>query len=241
MELAEADATEPTPAVAGPRANPRREAAPRRQEALHPGSCTHHQGKSRWQLCPQGPVSLFSRRHPPFLRLSFRLRCLLTKQAARVLNRMAAARKQMVATMPASTGRASPSSVRSGCGKMSEGIGVGVGGGAQVRLFPPPGPQVPLRLHSLRLCPNTEEAAWWEEAEGHREAEESPPVSPPRGAASPGDVQAITHLMTSPGALTKQHAPPGSHAQLTGCCGSLSITRPQGLPPASLQDQSPTG
>lgn len=50
----------------------------------------------------------------PFLRLSLRLRCLLTKQAASVLKRMAAARKQMVATMPASTGRARPSSVRSG-------------------------------------------------------------------------------------------------------------------------------
>lgn len=57
--------------------------------------------------------------HLPFFRLSLRLRCLLTKQAARVLKRMAAARKQMVATIPANTGRASPSSVRSGCGKMS--------------------------------------------------------------------------------------------------------------------------
>lgn len=58
-------------------------------------------------------------KHLPFFRLSLRLRCLLTKQAARVLKRMAAARKQMVATIPANTGRASPSSVRSGCGKMS--------------------------------------------------------------------------------------------------------------------------
>lgn len=58
-------------------------------------------------------------KHLPFFRLSLRLRCLLTKQAASVLKRMAAARKQMVATIPANTGRASPSSVRSGCGKMS--------------------------------------------------------------------------------------------------------------------------
>lgn len=44
---------------------------------------------------------------------------MLTKQAARVLKRMAAAKKQMVATIPANTGRAKPSSVRSGCGKTS--------------------------------------------------------------------------------------------------------------------------
>ncbi|TRZ03268.1 hypothetical protein DNTS_006705, partial [Danionella cerebrum] len=43
--------------------------------------------------------------------------CLLTKQAASVLKRTAAARKQMVATMPATTGRARPSSGTSGCGK----------------------------------------------------------------------------------------------------------------------------
>lgn len=36
-----------------------------------------------------------------------------------MLKRMAAAKKQMVATMPASTGRAKPSSVRSGCGNTS--------------------------------------------------------------------------------------------------------------------------
>lgn len=56
----------------------------------------------------------------PLFLLSFRRRCLLTKQAAIVLNRTAAARKQMVATMPATTGRASPrSSTISGGGKKS--------------------------------------------------------------------------------------------------------------------------
>ena len=55
MELAEADATEPTPAVAGPRANPRREAAPRCQEALHPGSCTPTTPPSFWSQPPLPP------------------------------------------------------------------------------------------------------------------------------------------------------------------------------------------
>lgn len=59
--------------------------------------------------------------HPPRLLLSLRRRCLLTKQAASVLNKMAAARKQMVATMPATTGLARPSSTMSGGGKKSEG------------------------------------------------------------------------------------------------------------------------
>lgn len=56
----------------------------------------------------------------PLFLLSFLRRCLLTKQAAIVLNRTAAARKQMVATMPATTGLASPrSSTISGGGKTS--------------------------------------------------------------------------------------------------------------------------
>lgn len=56
--------------------------------------------------------------HQPLFLLSFLRRCLLTKQAAIVLKRMAAARKQMVATMPATTGLASPrSSTISGGGK----------------------------------------------------------------------------------------------------------------------------
>lgn len=46
----------------------------------------------------------------------------MTKQAARVLNSTAAARKQIVATTPATTGRASPSSGNSG-GKGSDGAG----------------------------------------------------------------------------------------------------------------------
>lgn len=57
----------------------------------------------------------------PGLRLSLRRCCLLTKQAARVLKRTAAARKQIVATTPATTGRASPSSGSSAGGKGSEG------------------------------------------------------------------------------------------------------------------------
>lgn len=100
------------------------------------GSCTHKTPFPYWQGSPRSRRAASSNRehwepgqaeeggggrHPPFLRLSLRLRCLLTKQAARVLNRMAAAKKQMVATIPANTGRASPSSVRSGCGKMSAG------------------------------------------------------------------------------------------------------------------------
>lgn len=58
----------------------------------------------------------------PLFLLSFLRRCLLTKQAAMVLKRTAAAKKQMVATIPATTGRASPrSSTNSGGGKKSEG------------------------------------------------------------------------------------------------------------------------
>lgn len=57
----------------------------------------------------------------PGLRLSLRRCCLLTKQAARVLNSTAAARKQIVATTPATTGRASPSSGSSAGGKGSDG------------------------------------------------------------------------------------------------------------------------
>lgn len=56
----------------------------------------------------------------PGLRLSLRRCCLLTKQAARVLNSTAAARKQIVATTPATTGRASPSSGNSAGGKGSD-------------------------------------------------------------------------------------------------------------------------
>ncbi len=56
----------------------------------------------------------------PLFLFSFLRRCLLTKQAAIVLNRTAAAKKQMVATMPATTGLASPcSSTISGGGKTS--------------------------------------------------------------------------------------------------------------------------
>ena len=44
----------------------------------------------------------------------------MTKQAARVLKSTAAARKQMVATTPATTGSANPSSVTSVGGKGSE-------------------------------------------------------------------------------------------------------------------------
>lgn len=58
-------------------------------------------------------------RGQPGLRLSFRRCCLLTKQAARVLNSTAAARKQIVATTPATTGRARPSSGNSAAGKGS--------------------------------------------------------------------------------------------------------------------------
>lgn len=66
------------------------------------------------------PVFYDSSFPSPLFLLSFRRRCLLTKQAAIVLNRTAAARKQMVATMPATTGRASPrSSTISGGGKKS--------------------------------------------------------------------------------------------------------------------------
>lgn len=53
----------------------------------------------------------------------------MTKQAARVLNSTAAAKKQMVATTPATTGRARPSSGSSAGGKGSDGGGVGEGGG----------------------------------------------------------------------------------------------------------------
>lgn len=56
----------------------------------------------------------------PGLRFSLRRCCLLTKQAASVLNSTAAARKQIVATTPATTGRASPSSGNSAGGKGSE-------------------------------------------------------------------------------------------------------------------------
>lgn len=56
----------------------------------------------------------------PGLRLSLCRCCLLTKQAARVLKRTAAARKHMVATTPATTGRARPSSGNSGGGKGSD-------------------------------------------------------------------------------------------------------------------------
>lgn len=55
----------------------------------------------------------------------------MTKQAARVLNSTAAAKKQMVATTPATTGRARPSSGSSAGGKGSGG-GTGVGGGSLV-------------------------------------------------------------------------------------------------------------
>lgn len=54
------------------------------------------------------------------MRLSLRRCCLLTKHAASVLKRIAAAKKQMVATMPATTGLASPSSEISVGGKGSE-------------------------------------------------------------------------------------------------------------------------
>lgn len=57
----------------------------------------------------------------PGLRLSLRRCCLLTKHAARVLNKTAAARKQIVATTPATTGRARPSSATSAGGKGSGG------------------------------------------------------------------------------------------------------------------------
>lgn len=57
----------------------------------------------------------------PGLRLSLRRCCLLTKQTASVLNSTAAARKQIVATTPATTGRASPSSGNSAGGKGSDG------------------------------------------------------------------------------------------------------------------------
>lgn len=63
---------------------------------------------------------LVHRQDPPRLRLSLRRCCLLTKQAASVLKRTAAARKQMVATIPATTGLASPSSEISVGGKGSE-------------------------------------------------------------------------------------------------------------------------
>lgn len=56
----------------------------------------------------------------PRLRLSLRRCCLLTKHAASVLKSMAAARKQIVATIPATTGLASPSSEISVGGKGSE-------------------------------------------------------------------------------------------------------------------------
>lgn len=56
----------------------------------------------------------------PLFLLSFLRRCLLTKQTAIVLNRTAAARKQIVATMPATKGLPSPcSSTVSGGGKKS--------------------------------------------------------------------------------------------------------------------------
>lgn len=64
----------------------------------------------------------------PGLRLSLRRCCLLTKQAARVLNSTAAAKKQMVATTPATTGLARPSSGSSAGGKGSDGVGEGRGG-----------------------------------------------------------------------------------------------------------------
>lgn len=46
-----------------------------------------------------------------------------------MLNSTAAAKKQMVATTPATTGRARPSSGSSAGGKGSDGGGVGEGGG----------------------------------------------------------------------------------------------------------------
>lgn len=70
----------------------------------------------------------------------------------------------------------------------------------------------------LRLCLTLKEAAWWEGRNGTGELVATYISSP--WATSPGDDQAITHLMTSPGALSKQHAPPGSHAQLTRRVGA---------------------
>lgn len=65
------------------------------------------------------PVMAMTVPSPLFL-FSFLRRCLFTKQAAIVLNSTATARKQIVATMPATTGLASPrSSTVSGGGKKS--------------------------------------------------------------------------------------------------------------------------
>lgn len=71
----------------------------------------------------------------PGLRLSLRRCCLLTKQAARVLNSTAAAKKQIVATTPATTGRANPSSATSAGGKGSDGGSKEVRTREQIFLF----------------------------------------------------------------------------------------------------------